>query len=475
MANKKNTDILNVQPQSLEGEQAVLGSMLTNKEAVAKAMQWLSPEHFYKDAHSKIYSVMISLFHDSEPIDTISVVDKLKKNKEIESVGGAYYITGLVEAVPTTANVESYAKIVLEKALLRQLILLSHELASKAYDDREGVDDILDAAERSIFNITQKRLKGGFVHLDPILHESFEALDAKSAKGGMITGVPSGLVDLDNITAGFHPGELIVIAGRPSMGKTALALTIARNAAVDGKHGVGIFSLEMANQELAMRMLCSEARVNSHQVRTGNLPQKQWKNLSIHVGKLAEAPIFIDDSAAITVLEVRSKARRLMAEKNIELIIVDYLQLMSGPRNVENRQQEISVITRSLKALAKELSIPVIALSQLSRAVEQRGGDKRPILSDLRESGAIEQDSDVVMFLYRKWFYDKFKQSDDTMDDFEDKTDKKAAEIIIAKQRNGPTGTIKAAFIEQYARFDNLARYTEDIPYSKSEQGDTPF
>lgn len=474
MANKKETSILNVQPQSLEGEQAVLGSMLTNKEAVAKAMQWLSPEHFYKDAHSKIFSIMIGLFHDSEPIDTISVVDKLKKNKELKSVGGAYYITGLVEAVPTTANVESYAKIVLEKALLRQLILLSHELASKAYDDREGVDDILDSAERAIFNITQKRLKGGFVHLDPILHDSFEALDAKSAKGGMITGIPSGLVDLDNITAGFHPGELIVIAGRPSMGKTALALTIARNAAVDNKHGVGIFSLEMANQELAMRMLCSEARVNSHLVRTGNLPQKQWKNLSIHVGVLAEAPIYIDDSPAITVLEVRSKARRLMAEHDIELIIVDYLQLMQGPRNVENRQQEISVITRSLKALAKELSIPVIALSQLSRAVESRN-PPIPQLSDLRESGAIEQDSDVVMFLYRKWFYDKFKQSDSDIDDFEDKTDKKAATIIIAKQRNGPTGTVKTTFIEQYARFENLARYTENIPYSQSDKEEPPF
>ena len=474
MANKKETNILNVQPQSLEAEQAVLGSMLTNKEAVAKVLQWLSPEHFYKDAHSKIFSIMIGLFHDSEPIDTISVVDKLKKNKELESVGGAYYITGLVEAVPTTANVESYAKIVLEKALLRQLILLSHDLASKAYDDREGVDDILDSAERAIFNITQKRLKGGFVHLDPILHESFEALDAKSAKGGMITGIPSGLVELDNLTAGFHPGELIVIAGRPSMGKTALALTIARNAAVDNNHGVGIFSLEMANQELAMRMLCAEARVNSHLVRTGNLPQKQWKNLSIHVGKLAAAPIYIDDSAAITVLEVRSKARRLMAEHDIELIIVDYLQLMQGPKRVENRQQEISVITRSLKALAKELSIPVIALSQLSRAVESRN-PPIPQLSDLRESGAIEQDSDVVMFLYRKWFYDKFKQSDGDMDDFEDKTDKKAADIIIAKQRNGPTGTRKLAFIEQYARFENLARNTEDVQFSQHGREDAPF
>jgi replicative DNA helicase len=469
MANKKETNILNVQPQSLEGEQAVLGSMLTNKEAVAKALQWLSPEHFYKDAHSKIFSIMIGLFHDSEPIDTISVVDKLKKNKELKGVGGAYYITGLVEAVPTTANVESYAKIVLEKALLRQLILLSHELASKAYDDREGVNEILDSAERAIFNITQKRLKGGFVHLDPILHESFEALDAKSAKGGMITGIPSGLVDLDNLTAGFHPGELIVIAGRPSMGKTALALTIARNAAVDNKHGVGIFSLEMSNQALAMRLLCAEARVDSHLVRTARLPSKQLRKLSIHVGTLAEAPIYIDESATATVLEVRSKARRLMAEHKIELIIVDYLQLMQGPRNVENRQQEISVITRSLKALAKELNIPVIALSQLSRAVESRN-PPIPQLSDLRESGAIEQDADVVMFLYREWFYEKLKKKGKNEDDGytytanESKADKKEADIIVAKQRNGPTGVKKLTFIEEYARFENYSD-REDAPF----------
>ena len=475
MANTKETNNLNLQPQSLDGEQAVLGSMLTNKEAVAKAMQWLSPEHFYKDSHSKIFSVMIGLFHDSEPIDTISVVDKLKKSKDLESVGGAYYVTGLVEAVPTTANVESYAKIVLEKALLRQLILLSHELASKAYDDHEGVDEILDSAERAIFTITQKRLKGGFRHLDPILHESFEALDAKSAKGGLITGIPSGLVDLDSITAGFHPGELIVIAGRPSMGKTALALTIARNAAVDYKQGVGIFSLEMANQELAMRMLCAEARVNSHQVRTGNLAPKYWRNLSEKVGVLAESSIFIDDTPAVTVLEVRSKSRRLMAEHDIKLIVVDYLQLMQGPRRVENRQQEISVITRSLKALAKELNIPVIALSQLSRAVEQRN-DKTPILSDLRESGAIEQDADVVMFLYREWFYEKLKRRDN--DDFEGgysnfendndkKLDPKKAEVIVAKQRNGPTGKKYLTFIEEYAKFENYS--------DRKDTGGTPF
>ena len=474
MTGNKDNVGLNLQPQNLEAEQAVLGSMLTNKEAVAKSIQWLSPEHFYKDAHSKIYSVMISLFNDSEPIDTVSIIDKLKKNKALESVGGAYYITGLVDAVPTASNVESYAKIVLEKALLRKLILMAHDLSKKAYDDQQGVDDILDSAEQSIFKITQKRLKGGFSHLDPILHQAFEALDARSAKGGAIIGVPSGLVDLDNLTAGFHPGELIVIAGRPSMGKTALALTIARNAAVDNKNGVGIFSLEMANQELAMRMLCSEARVNSHSVRTGNLPQKQWKNLSIHVGKLAEAPIFIDDTPALSVLEIRSKARRLKAEHDIEMIIVDYLQLMQGPKGVENRQQEISIITRSLKALAKELSIPVIALSQLSRAVESRN-PPRPQLSDLRESGAIEQDSDVVMFLYRQWFYDKFKKKEDDYDDFNDDTNKKAADLIIAKQRNGPTDTIKLTFIEQYARFENLARHTDEMQYAKTEQAESPF
>ena len=455
LAKNNKSEILNVQPQALEAEQAVLGSMLISKEAVPKVLQWISSDHFYKDAHAKIFSTMITLFNENEPVDTISVTDRLKKNKELESVGGAYFITGLVDSVPTAANVESYAKIVLEKAVLRKLIYLAHDMSKEAYDDRQTVDDILDSAEQSIFTITQNRLKGGFKHIEPILHDSFEQLDAISSKAGSVIGVPSGLIDLDAMTAGFHPGDLVIIAGRPAMGKTSLALSIARNAAVDHKEGVGIFSLEMADHQIAMRFLCAESKVDSHLVRTGNLPKSQWKNLSIHVGTLAEAPIYLDDSPAITVLELRAKARRLKAEHDVKMIIVDYLQLMQGPKGVESRQQEISIITRSLKSLAKDLKIPIVALSQLSRAVENRS-DRRPQLSDLRESGAIEQDADVVMFLYRQWIYSR------------EEDDRGKAQIIIAKQRNGPTGTVNVTFIDRFARFENMSVY-------ESEETAVPF
>ena len=436
------------QPQSIEAEEAVLGSMLTTKEAVSKALQWLKPNMFYKDAHIRIASCMVDLFEKGEPIDAISVVDKLKKKNELKGVGGAYYISGLAESVPTTANIEHYAKIVLEKSILRTLINVSHEVSKNASEDNQDVDDILDAAESAIFNISEKRLKGGFDHLGSMLHKTFEQLDQIAASPGSVTGVASGLTDLDNITSGFHSGELIIIAGRPGMGKTALALSMGRNAAVMDKVGIGMFSLEMANHQLAMRLLCAEGRVDSHLVRTGKLPRSQWKNLSLAVGQLAEAPIYLDDTAGMSVLEVRAKARRLKAEHNIGMIIVDYLQLMSGPKGVESRQQEISQISRSLKNLAKEIEVPVVALSQLSRAVENRT-DRRPQLSDLRESGAIEQDADVVMFLYRPWIY---SQEDE---------DKGKAQVIVAKQRNGPTGNINVTFIDRFARFENSATISQ--------------
>ena len=439
-----NNQILNVQPHSDDAEQAVLGSMLSSKEAVSKTLQWLSPSHFYKDAHGKLLSTMMYLFDQGEPIDTVSVVDVLNKNKELEQVGGAYYITGLVESVPTTAHVERYAKIVLEKALLRKLIHLSSEIAKEAYDDSKQIGEILDTVEKSIFQITQKQLKGGFEHIEPILHETFEKIDKISSHKGTVIGIPSGLLELDELTSGFQNGDLIVVAGRPGMGKTALALTMMRNAAVEAKMKVGFFSLEMANYQLAMRLLCAEARVDSHLVRTGNLPKAHWKNLSLSVGPLAKASMYLDDSPALTVLELRAKARRLKAEKDIDMIIVDYLQLMQGTSGIDSRQQEISNISRSLKALAKELNIPILALSQLSRAVEQRT-TKKPRLSDLRESGAIEQDADVVIFLYRPWIY--------TQDD----EDEGKAEIIVAKQRNGPTGLVEATFISRFARFENLS------------------
>ena len=436
MANKEIDSNLNLQPQSIEAELAVLGAMLSSKDAISKALQWLRSHHFYKESHSKIFLVMSDLFDKGEPIDTISVINKLKKNKQIDNVGGAYFITGLVESVPTAANVESYAKIVLEKFMLRELIRASHELSKDAYNDRQDVGEILDAAEQTIFSITQDRLRGGFMPIEGILHDTFKNLDRIASNPGSVTGVASGLIDLDEITSGFQKGDLVIIAGRPSMGKTALALSVMRNAAIDFKVPVGMFSLEMANHQLAQRLLCAEGRVDSHLVRTGKLPKNQWKNLSLAVGSLAEAEIYLDDTPAITVLELRAKARRLKAEKNLGLIIIDYLQLMQGPRNIESRQQEISNISRSLKALAKELDVPVIALSQLSRAVEQRS-DHRPQLSDLRESGAIEQDADVVIFLYRSWVYSREEE------------DKGKAQAIVAKQRNGPIGTVNLSFIDR--------------------------
>ena len=448
MAKKDKINELTAQPQALEAELAVLGSMLLTKEAVSMSMQWLTANNFYKAANERIFACMVELFEKGEPVDAISVVDRLKKKKELASVGGAHYISGLAESVPTTANVERYSKIVLEKHLLRTLIKVSHDVSKDAFEDSQDVDQILDSAESAIFNISEKRLRGGFKHIDPILHHAFEELDKIASKPGSVTGVPSGLMDLDDMTSGFHPGELIIVAGRPGMGKTALALTMGRNAAILEKTGVGMFSLEMANHQLAMRLLCAEGRVDSHLVRTGKLPKTQWKNLSIAVGSLAEAPIYLDDTPGMSVLEVRAKARRLKAEKDVGLIIVDYLQLMTGPKGSESRQQEISQISRSLKNLAKEIDLPVIGLSQLSRAVESRT-DRRPQLSDLRESGAIEQDADVVIFLYRPWVYSQEEE------------DRGKAEIIVSKQRNGPTGIVEATFIDRFARFENMSAFVE--------------
>ena len=353
------------------------------------------------------------------------------------------------DLVPSTANIEYYAKIVLEKASLRNLINISNEISFQAYENSGNFEDILDESEQKIFALSQGKIKNKFQALKPVLQRSFERLDEISKNPGSVTGVPSGLRELDKLTSGFQPGELIIVAGRPSMGKTALALSFARNAAIDYKIPVGVFSLEMSNDALAMRLLTAESRVDSHLVRSGILPKEQWRNLSMSVGNLADAPIFLDDTPAMGITELRAKSRRLKSEKDVKLLVVDYLQLMKGPQNVESRQQEISQISQSLKALAKEINVPVLALSQLSRAPEARS-DHRPVLSDLRESGAIEQDADLVMFLYRKWVYSR------------DDEDKRKAEIIISKQRNGPTGTINATFIDNYAKFENTSLV--DVP-----------
>ena len=452
MTNKKN-EILNVQPHSDEAEQAVLGSMLSDKEAVNKAFEKkLDAVHFYKKNHSLIFAAMSILDKKNEPIDTVSVVDVLTKNNGLETVGGAFYISGLVDLVPTTAHVARYIKIVMEKAILRNLIYLSNDISKEAFDDSKDVDDILESVQKSIFNITQDRLQKGFEKIDPVLHKTFEDIDRIASHKGSVIGVPTGFSDLDAKTTGFQAGDLVIIAGRPGMGKTSFALNMMRNAAIDANKKIGFFSLEMANNQLAMRLLCAEARVDSNLVRSGTLPKSQYRNLSLAVGPLSKAEIHLDDTPALSILELRAKARRIKNDIDIDMIIVDYLQLMQGPKGVESRQQEIATISRSMKALAKELDIPIVALSQLSRAVEQRTGSKRPQLSDLRESGAIEQDADVVLFLFRPWVYSR------------DDEDEGKAEIIIAKQRNGPTGIIEATYINRYTRFENLA-HNPDAPF----------
>ena len=442
MAEIKKTEGLNLQPQALEAEEAVLGSMMIDEDAANKAISILGSSHyFYKDSHKKIFEAMLILMNNSDPIDTVSVSDELKKGKNLKSVGGIYYLTGLVDKVPTSARVETYAEIVKEKGMLRDLIVTSHEISKKAFEAGDKVGSILDEAEQSIFNLTEKKDLKLYQHIEPILSSTVKRMEDIAANPGSIIGVPSGIIDLDKLTAGFQNGDLVILAGRPSMGKTALALTIARNAAIENKSATAIFSLEMSSDQLGQRLLTSEARVDNALVRRGS-PNIKWKNINIASGKLAQAPLYIDDTPALSILDLKARARRLKREKNIELLIVDYLQLMQGPK-AENRQNEISQITQSLKALAKELDIPVIALSQLSRAVEQRT-KKEPMLSDLRESGAIEQDADVVIFLYRPAVYDK-----------EDQDLKGIAYLIVAKQRNGPTGRVTATFIDTYARFDN--------------------
>jgi len=442
MAEIKKTESLNLQPQALEAEEAVLGSMMIDEDAANKAISILGSSHyFYKDSHKKIFEAMLVLMNNSDPIDTVSVSDELKKGKNLKSVGGIYYLTGLVDKVPTSARVETYAEIVKEKGMLRDLIVTSHEISKKAFEAGDKVGSILDEAEQSIFNLTEKKDLKLYQHIEPILSSTVKRMEDIAANPGSIIGVPSGIIDLDKLTAGFQNGDLVILAGRPSMGKTALALTIARNAAIENKSATAIFSLEMSSDQLGQRLLTSEARVDNALVRRGS-PNIKWKNINIASGKLAQAPLYIDDTPALSILDLKARARRLKREKNIELLIVDYLQLMQGPKS-ENRQNEISQITQSLKALAKELDIPVIALSQLSRAVEQRT-KKEPMLSDLRESGAIEQDADVVIFLYRPAVYDK-----------EDQDLKGLAYLIVAKQRNGPTGRVTATFIDTYARFDN--------------------
>jgi replicative DNA helicase len=454
-----------IPPQAVEIEEQVLGAMLLEKEAVSKVIEVLDEEAFHAERNRRIFKAIIVLFERSEPADVITVAEELRRQGVLENAGGEAYLVELTMKVTSAANVEYHARIVLEKALMRRLITETSGIAGRAYSQAEDAFDLLDQAEQAIFKISEWRLKRNFVSMDRAVHDTLEMLESIHGKHEGVTGVPTGFRDLDNLTGGWQKSDLIIIAGRPSAGKTAFALSLAANATTHRSKPttIGIFSLEMSTRQLVMRLLCAEARVDAHAVRTGRLPEDDWKRLSLGAGRLAKANIFIDDTAGLGILELRAKARRLKAEHNVGLIIIDYLQLMQGPKNAENREKDISGISRSLKGLAKELDIPVIALSQLSRAVEGRT-DKRPILSDLRESGAIEQDADVVAFVHRPEMYTDPKS--DKMEELQGK-----AEIIIGKQRNGPVDDVTLAFVRRYARFENLALPSfEDVAVSPEEQ-----
>ncbi|MCH7570031.1 MAG: replicative DNA helicase [Deltaproteobacteria bacterium] len=447
-----------VPPQNLEAESSVLGGILLENEAINRVLEVLTPEDFYRESHRRIFRAMIEICDRSEPVDLITLSDFLKAKGDLEVVGGSAYLASLASAIPTSANIHFYARIVREKAIRRYLISAATEIATRGYEDQENVDEFLDEAEKVIFDISEKRVRGSFVKVGEMIRDSIKMVERLYERKEMVTGVPSGFKDLDRLTAGFQPSDLIVIAGRPSMGKTALCLNIATHAAFGG-YGVAVFSLEMAKEQLVLRMLCSEARIDHSKVRSGYLADREFPALVMAAGRLAETPIYIDDTPAISVLELRAKARRLVRDrdKKIGLIIVDYLQLMRGSERAPNREQEISEISRSMKALAKELNIPVIAVSQLNRRVEDRG-DKRPMMADLRESGAIEQDADVIAFVYREVVYN------------ENVDDPNVAEIIVGKQRNGPTGTVRLAFFREFTRFENYTG-VEEFAYEKEAKG----
>ena len=445
-------------PYSEAAEQAVLSAMLLDADALLRATEHVDESMFYRDSHRRIFRAMLALSERGEVIDPLTLTEELSRKSELDAAGGREYIAYLVDVVPTAANVEYHARIVREKALRRRLIEVSTSIVSEAFDSALPAAELLDAAEHSIFEVNQSRGTEGFTRVKELMYEAMERIEQLHLAGESVTGVPSGFRDLDEITAGFQPSELIIIAARPSMGKTAFVLNIAQNAALDAKTPVAFFSLEMSKQSLLQRMLTSEARVDAQRLRKGKLRDDEFVQLGRAAGLLSQAPVWIDDTPAISLLEMRSKARRLKAENNIGMIVVDYLQLMQGPASAENRQQEISTISRSLKSLARELRVPVVALSQLSRAPEQRAGDnKRPQLSDLRESGAIEQDADVVMFLYRQEYYDVLEGKDPSQPDKDGKTSQGLAEVIIGKQRNGPTGNVTLFFNRQYTRFENYS------------------
>jgi len=444
----KNVLPLRLPPQNIEAEQSILGGILLENDSINKVLEVLNREDFYHTSHRKVFLSMLELYEKNEPIDLVTLIDILKNNNQLEEVGGGSYLTSLVDSVPTAANISYYAKIVKEKSILRTLINTASDIASMSYENTGNIDAVLDQAERAIFQISENKIKPSFYPIKEMVKHSFKAIERLYERKELITGVPTGFEGIDRLTSGLQPSDLIIVAGRPSMGKTSLALNIARHATIRTNVTVGIFSLEMSKEQISMRMLCSEAKVDVQKLRSGFLNEDDWPKLTRAAGIISECPLFVDDTPALSILEMRAKSRRLMSEHGLGLIIVDYLQLMRGNTNGERREQEISEISRSLKALAKELNIPVMALSQLNRKVEDRH-DRRPQLADLRESGAIEQDADVIAFIYRDEVYNKSEDNDN----------KGTAEIIIGKQRNGPVGVVNLIFLEKCSTFENPAPY----------------
>ncbi|MFC0296076.1 replicative DNA helicase [Geobacillus jurassicus] len=435
-----------IPPQSIEAEQAVLGAVFLDPTALTLASERLIPEDFYRAAHQKIFHAMLRVADKGEPVDLVTVTAELAALEQLEEVGGVSYLSELADSVPTAANVEYYARIVEEKSVLRRLIRTATSIAQDGYTREDEIDVLLDEAERKIMEVSQRKHSGAFKNIKDVLVQTYDNIEMLHNRNGDITGIPTGFTELDRMTSGFQRSDLIIVAARPSVGKTAFALNIAQNVATKTSENVAIFSLEMSAQQLVMRMLCAEGNINAQNLRTGRLTPEDWGKLTMAMGSLSNAGIYIDDTPSIRVSDIRAKCRRLKQESGLGMVVIDYLQLIQGSgRNRENRQQEVSEISRSLKALARELEVPVIALSQLSRSVEQRQ-DKRPMMSDLRESGSIEQDADIVAFLYRDDYYNK------------DSENKNIIEIIIAKQRNGPVGTVQLAFIKEYNKFVNLER-----------------
>ncbi len=441
---KKDPSLHHVPPQNLEAEEAVLSAILIDNNALLETLEILLPEHFYRSSHQKIFAAIVELFSRNEPVDLVTLTNILRERKQLEEVGGATYIAGLVDTVPLAANAQYYAKIVHDKACLRRLIEKTNIIARRCFEDRGDIDNVIDFAESSIFEVSEDKIKPAFFPLGKIIERNIDVLEERQGNKTLVTGVATGFTKLDELTAGFQKSDLVILAGRPGMGKTAFALNIAKNAAVDANVPTAIFSLEMSKEQLSLRMLSSEARIDSSRLRKGFITQNDWMKITDAAGVLSQAPVFIDDSPDITALEIRAKSRRLKLEKDIGLIIIDYIQLMKSRGFAERRDLEISEISRSLKALAKELDLPVVALSQLNRKLEERS-DKRPQLADLRESGALEQDADVVAFIYRDELYNKD----------ENNPKKGQAEILLAKQRNGPTGFAILTFLDAYTRFEN--------------------